>query len=146
MLVMSKAQPQPLWRGGRAVQVLLCTGEASDGPLAQRIADLGGVVEEVDELYTALSHVLEDPAGYHLLVIDCDSATAADYRAAQEAVRKLGEVISRVPVILISRDCREHQFPQDRLAATRLSAPVSPLSLRMGFEHALRDRLAYLAA
>jgi len=45
-------------------------------------------------------------------------------------------------VILVSRDCPNQVFPAERRAPIVLRAPLSAVSLRVGFEHALRDRLA----
>ena len=50
---------------------------------------------------------------------------------------------ARVPVILVSRDCGEQRFPEDRKSPTLLRAPLSSVALRVGFEHALRDRFFY---
>jgi hypothetical protein len=58
----------------------------------------------------------------------------------------LGEVARRLPVILVSRECQQQQFPEDRGDAVVLRAPLSAVSLRVGFEHALRDRLLMRAA
>jgi CheY-like chemotaxis protein len=131
---------------GWGVRVLLLSTEGEAGPIARRLAGLGGKVEVADELFAALAEVLDDPAGYALFVVDCDSDGVGGLEAAQRAVQMLGGAMARVPVILVSRECHQQQFPQDRSQATQLRAPLSAVSLKVGFEHALRDRLIYQAA
>ena len=58
----------------------------------------------------------------------------------------LGETAHRVSVILVSAECRDQRFPQERSAPVVLRAPLSAVSLKVGFEHALRERLLYQAA
>ncbi len=131
---------------GKAVRVLLLTSEAESGQIGRRLAGLGGKVDVVEELFSALSDLIDDPAGYGLFVVDCDSLTVGGLDAAMRSMQMLGEVAQRVPVILISTECREQRFPSDRSAPTVLRAPLSAVSLKVGFEHALRDRLMYQAA
>jgi hypothetical protein len=131
---------------GWGVGVLLLSSEGEDGPVARRLAALGGKVDVADELFAALSEVIDDPAGYALFVVDCDSDGVGGLDAAQRAVHMLGNLMTRVPVILVSRDCQQQQFPADRTLPTVLRAPLSAVSLKVGFEHALRDRLMYQAA
>jgi hypothetical protein len=131
---------------GFGVRVLLLTDEASTDPLARKLGALGGQIDIITEMFTALSEVIEDPLGYALFVIDCDSAGIGGLEGGQRAIHRLGEASGRISVILISKDCKEQSFPEDRLAPTQLRAPLSTVSLRVGFEHALRDRLAYRKA
>lgn len=131
---------------GWGVRVLLLSSEAEDGPIARRLASLGGKVDVADELFAALSEVIDDPAGYGLFVVDCDADGVGGLEAAQRAVQMLSGAMARIPVILVSQDCRQQQFPAERTEAVVLRAPLSAVSLKVGFEHALRDRLAYLAA
>jgi hypothetical protein len=97
-------------------------------------------------MFTALSEVLDDPMGYGLFVIDCDSTNVDGLEGGKRAVKIMAEVVGRVPVILVSKECKEQIFPEDRQKPTQLRAPLSAVSLRVGFEHALRDRLAYRIA
>jgi hypothetical protein len=131
---------------GRAVPVLLLTSEGEAGMMGRRLASLGTRVDVVDELFSAISELIDDPAGYALLVVDCDGANVGGLEAAQKAVRMLGEVAQRVSVILVSSECREQRFPPDRTQPVLLRAPLSAVSVKVGFEHALRDRLTYYAA
>lgn len=128
------------------IRVLLLSSEGEGGQTSRRLAGMGGQVDMADELYQALSEVIDDPAGYGLFVVDCDSAKVGGLEAARRAMAMLGDVALRVPVILISTECAEQRFPMDRATPTTLRAPLSTVSLKVGFEHALRDRLMYRAA
>ena len=125
---------------GFGIRALLVTGDGSDNPIRHRLAGLGSLVEATDDLFIGLEAVIEDPAGYGLLVIDCDAVGGME--AGRRSFTMLGEVARRVPVILISTDCKGQEFPEDRCAPVLLRAPLSLVSMRVGFEHALRDRLA----
>lgn len=125
---------------GFGVRVMLVT-QAQDGNiLPHRLAGLGGKVEMVDDLFVGLEAVIEDPAGYGLCVIDCDAI--GGLAAGRRAHELLADVSRRVPVILLSQECTTQEFPEQRGAAVVLRAPASGISLRVGFEHALRERLA----
>ena len=143
MQVIRSLEQTPSSPVGYGIRVLLCSTEGQAGPLARKLASLGGQVDLFDEVFTSLSEVIADPMGYALLVIDCDSASIGGLEAGQRAVMMLGETASRVPVILVSQDCSQQHFPEDRLSPTQLRAPLSSVSLRVGIEHALRERLAY---
>lgn len=132
--------PSPV---GIGVRVLLLSPDGEASEIVQRLQRLGGQVEVVDEVFTALSQVLDDPVGYGLFVLDCDTVNLGGLDGGMRAVHMMGELVSRVPVILVSSDTGEQRFPEDRLMPTQLRAPLSALSLRIGFEHALRERLAY---
>ncbi len=131
---------------GWGIRVLLLSGEGESGLTSRRLASLGGQVEVEAELFAALSAVIDDPAGYALFVLDCDGANVGGLEAGRRAVQMLGDVAERVPVILVSRDCGEQRFPNDRSQPTVLRAPLTSVSLRVGFEHALHDRLFYRVA
>lgn len=125
---------------GFGIRALLVTGMMADNVIRHRLAGLGSVVEMTDDLFIGLEAVLEDPAGYGLLVIDCDSIGGID--AGRRAFAMLGEMSRRMPVILVSSECKDQMFPEDRSAPVTLRAPLSMVSMRVGFEHALRDRLS----
>jgi hypothetical protein len=128
---------------GWRVRVLVLAASEGDA-LVPRVAALGGPVEVETELYAALAALIDDPSGYGLFVMDCDAFGGAE--AAALARRTLAAVQSRVPVILLCAAHARHDFPQERAVPVTLRAPVSAVSLRVGFEHALRDRLAWRAA
>ncbi len=131
---------------GWGIRVLLLSCEGESGLTSRRLAALGGQVEVEQELFAALSALIDDPTGYALFVLDCDGANVGGLEAGRRAVQMLGDITARVPVILVSRECGEQRFPSDRTAPTVLRAPLTSVSLRVGFEHALHDRLAYRAA
>ncbi len=131
---------------GRAVRVLLLTSEGEAGQMGRRLASLGAKVDVVDELFGALSDLIDDPAGYALLVVDCDSCNVGGLESALKAMKMLGDVAQRVSVILVSSECRDQRFPQERTAPVVLRAPMTAVSLKVGYEHALRERFLYQAA
>jgi CheY-like chemotaxis protein len=131
---------------GWGVRTLLLSCEGENGPLQRRLASLGSKVDVVDELFAALSEVIDDPMGYALLMIDCDCPGVGGLEAALRAVQMMGQTGARVPVILVSSECKTQTFPTDRMAPTVLRAPTSAVSLKVGFEHALRERLFFQAA
>lgn len=128
---------------GLGTRVMLVTMDGADGMLTRRLAGLGGQVECQAELFTGLSQLIDDPYGYGLFVAECDAFGGLDQ--VRRACLALGEQAARVPVILVSRECPTQIFPTDRHAPVVLRSPVSAVSLRVGFEHALRDRLALRA-
>lgn len=125
---------------GFGIRVLLVTSESLQNPVRHKLAGLGSLVELTDDLFLGLESAIEDPAGYGLFVIDCDVIGGLD--AGRRAFAMLAEVARRLPVILISRECQQQQFPEDRSTPVVLRAPLSSVSMRVGFEHALRDRLS----
>lgn len=125
---------------GFGIRVMLVTAQGEAGPIAARLAGLGSLLEVTDEVFAGLEAVIDDPLGYGLLVLDCDCLGGIG--AGLRAVAMLTGCRRRVPVILIGSDCTAQSFPEDRDAPTLLRAPVTAVSLRVGFEHALRERLA----
>lgn len=128
---------------GWGVRVLVLAGTAQDA-LVARIAGLGAPCDVETELYAALSAIIDDPTGYGLFVIDCDAVGGPD--AAKRALAHLSAVQSRLPVILVGHDGSGLIVPEDRNAPFCLRAPLSVSNLRVGFEHALRDRLFWRSA
>lgn len=125
---------------GWGIRVLLLSAEVTGGRTLRQLAGLASSVETTDELYTALSTLIDDPVGYGLFVVECDAFGGLE--AGQRALLLLADCKSRVPTILISGECREQIFPEDRCKPTLLRAPLSSVSMRVGFEHVLRDRFA----
>jgi hypothetical protein len=62
------------------------------------------------------------------------------WAAGQRAFRLLGEAALRVTMIVFSAECSEQVFPYSRESPTILRAPLTAISLRVGFEQALRAR------
>lgn len=128
---------------GWGVRVMLLTAQP-EGLVARRLAGLGGTIEAETEFYAGLSAMIDDPVGYGLFVMECDGLGGAEAGARAQAT--LAAVNSRIPAILISTEFTAQVFPQGREAPVCLRAPLSAVSLRVGFEHALRDRLMWHAA
>ena len=125
---------------GYGIRVLLIADEGSGAGLQRQLAGLGGVVEQKNEVFEGLEALIDDPYDYGLCVIDCALAGGID--AGRRAVQMLSVASRRVPVILVSTECKGQEFPLEQHAPVVLRAPASSVSLRVGFEHALRDRLA----
>ena len=99
-----------------------------------------------DELFAALSEVIDNPAGYALFLVDCDADGVGGLEAAQREVQMLGDAMAHVPLLLVSRDCRKQRFAAERNQPTVLPAPLSAAALKMGFEHPPRERLLFQTA
>lgn len=131
---------------GWGVRVMLLTSaeEVTHSKSAVRIAGLGGHVEIENEAFSALDTLILDETGYGLLVIECDSF--GGLAAGRNLVSMLHKGDVSLPVILVSSECTEQEFPYEGNAPVVLRAPISAVSLRVGFEHAMRDRLVFQAA
>jgi hypothetical protein len=123
---------------GWSVRAMLVS-TAPEAESARRLAGLGLHVECVGDIYTALSLVTEDPNHTDMLVVDCDGT--GGLAEARRIVKLMGEVMLRVPVILISAECSVQSFALERHEPTVLRAPLSAVSLRVAFEHVLRGKL-----
>jgi hypothetical protein len=128
---------------GWGVRALVLAAEV-EGPLTRRLAGLGCAVEVAGEMYEGLAALLDDPAGYGLVVIDCDAFAGED--AAERVRRTILGAGLHVPLLLVGSRFQRQDFPEDRDRPTCLRAPVSAVALRVGFEHAMRDRLLWGAA
>jgi hypothetical protein len=127
---------------GRGLRIML-TGASADSAVADKLARLGGAVEAEPEAFMALSMVMDDPNGYSLFVIDADGLGGAE--EAQRICGLLKGAFPRLPVIIVGAHAGEQSFPEDIERPVRLRAPVSAVSLRVGFEHALRERMMWNA-
>ena len=94
---------------------------------ANEIAALGGTVEQEDEMFTALSAVIDDPTGYGLFVMDCDGY--GGLAAGRTAFAMLGGLTERIAVILIADDCPAQSISDDRAAPMLLRPPLSSAAL-----------------
>lgn len=128
---------------GWGVRVLMLA-DGVDRGAEERLVGLGGKVDTETELYTALATMMDDPLGYGLFVMDTDAFGGIE--AGLRAFQMLRAADVRIPVILVGRDCGRQVFPEERSAPILLQAPVSMVSLRVGFEHALHDRIIWRAA
>lgn len=131
---------------GWGVRVLFLTAaeDVTQSKAAVRIAGLGGSVEIENEAFAALDTLNLDETGFGLLVIECDSFGGLE--AGRNLVSMMHKGKVSLPVILLSSDCTEQEFPYEGNLPVVLRAPISAVSLRVGFEHAMRDRLVFQAA
>lgn len=125
---------------GFAVPVLLLSDQPEGGVPGRRLLGLGSRLVVEAEVDCAVQAAVDRPSGFGLFVIDCDGIGGLE--AGRRAFFALGAAALQVPVILLSSEARAQAFPDDRSAPIVLRAPVSAVSLRVGFEHALRDRPA----
>jgi hypothetical protein len=138
MQILRPFDPHSIAPVGRSIRVMVIGVASRAALLAERLANLGGAIDAEQDLYTGLEAVIEDPAGYGLCVIECDAI--GGLALGRRAYALMGDAALRVPVILVSGECKQQEFPQDRGKPVVLRGPASKLSMRMGFEHALRDR------
>lgn len=131
---------------GWGVRVLLLSAvsEPAQSKAAVRIAGLGGVVECESDAFSALDTLFFDNTGYGLFVIECDAYGGLETGRSLVSMMHKGEV--SIPVILLSSECVEQEFPREFNGPVVLRAPISAVSLRVGFEHAMRDRLVFKVA
>lgn len=129
---------------GWGVRVLLLsqTGGEGAGRVADRIAGFGGLVEPETDLFQAIETVAGDATGFGLFIMECDGYGGLE--AGLRAASLLGRAQETTQIILISRDVQRQEFPSLQGQPILLRAPLSAVSLRVGFEHALRDRTVYL--
>ncbi|THD84862.1 hypothetical protein E7811_03815 [Aliigemmobacter aestuarii] len=130
---------------GLGIRAILA-GTAGKGvdQVAERLTLAGVIVDPVGDVFTAMSALIDDPADYALLVVRV--ASGEQVEDLERNLRRLGDLRRRIPVIIISEDCREQAFPNDRAEAIRLRAPLSAVSLRVALEHGLRDRVMWRIA
>lgn len=129
---------------GFGIRALLISDRGENSPLLQRLAGLGCRVEVIEDVYSALDWVVDGPDELELIVVDCDCAGGlALGKRAHALLTATGRCI---PTLLISRETSEQQFPTSRYEPTVLRAPLSSVALRVGFEHALQERLLFARA
>jgi hypothetical protein len=129
--------------GVRTILLAEPDGVATD-QTAHLLASLGGIVHRDDDIFSALDTVIGHTSGFGLFVVECDSFGGLD--AGRQIVSMLRKVVAEMPVILISADCGEQIFPAGLHDPVILRVPLTAVSLRVGFEHAMRDRLIVAAA
>jgi hypothetical protein len=127
---------------GRGFRVMLAGADAND-PVADKLARLGGEVEAEPEGFMALGAVMDDPQGYGLFVISVDGVGGDE--SAKRICSLLKGAYPRLPVIIIGGQCRDQSFPEEIVEPVQLRAPLSSISLRVGFEHAMRERMMWNA-
>lgn len=126
---------------GVRVMLLSPVADASSSKAAVRISGLGGAVEVETDAFAALEALVREPTRHGLLVVECDSFGGLE--AGRSLVSMLHKKGVSVPTILLTSDCAEQEFPYERREPVVLRYPVSAVSLRVGFQHAMRDRLVF---
>lgn len=139
MQILTRRDHPPASHPSNGVRVMLLT-DRPQGNAARRLASYGTLVETEDELYAALSTILDDPMGYDLFVMECDSFGGIG--AAERAVAALIAADARMRVMLVSKDFDGPAYPLGRRSAVCLPDGVPEAGFRRGFDHALRDRAA----
>ncbi|MFT4151131.1 MAG: hypothetical protein QM656_13115 [Paracoccaceae bacterium] len=125
---------------GWGLRVMLLTADraGAEGATARRLSGAGGRVEAEGEMFAALSAVIDDPAGYGLVVIECDGFGGLE--AGHRAHKLLRQAGLQIAVVLIGTDCVEQRFPEDSTLPTELRAPLTGVALRVALEHVTRYR------
>jgi len=146
MQVFRQIDPSAVMLAGWGVRVMLLAAddEESAGQTAHRLAGLGGVVQCEDDVFVALDAMICNASGFGLFVVDCDPFGGLS--AGHQILSMLRKGVADLPVILITADCGEQVFPTGLHDPIILRAPLTAVSLRVGFEHAMRDRLIIPAA
>ena len=106
--------------------------------MAMRLSGLGAGMIHAEDVYAAVQFLRDDPGAYGLLIADCDSLGGMSQ--GDKLFRMLGEAAQQLPVILTATELEEQVFPTDNSAPIRLRAPLTPVALRLGVEHATRAR------
>ena len=117
---------------GWSVQAMIASAEGEKGNTALRVAKLSGQVVHHNELYDALSALMDDPRAADILIVDCDSY--GGLAVGRRAFAMLSEEVRRFPMILISKECATQTFPFVREAPIVLRAPLTAVALRVAYE------------
>lgn len=129
---------------GFGVRALMISDLGVDSPMWHKLAKLGCTLEVAEDVYSALDRIVDGPEQFELIVIDCDTSGGLALGLRTHAILKsTGRCI---PLILVSAETADQSFPNSRYEPTLLRAPSSSISLRVGFEHALQERLLYSRA
>ncbi|MFT7059860.1 MAG: hypothetical protein ACJASV_002373 [Pseudorhodobacter sp.] len=146
MQVFRQIDPEAAALVGWGVRVMLLTPDRIDAKskTAVRLAGLGGIVEAEHDVFAAIETMINNATGFGLFVVECDAFGGLEAGHQIISMMHKGGVI--LPSILVSQDCNEQLFPDEPHEPIVLRAPLSAVGLRVGFEHALRDRLIYAAA
>lgn len=119
--------------------VYLSAADLSDiEPMAMRLSGLGAGMIHAEDVYSAIQILRDDPGAFGLLIADCDSL--GGMAEGDKLFRILGASAQQLPIILTASDLAEQVFPTDNSAPIRLRAPLTPVALRLGVEHASRAR------
>ncbi|MFV0490503.1 MAG: hypothetical protein ACK5M4_01620 [Pseudorhodobacter sp.] len=141
-----KLLAEPVILGGWGVHVLLLASEetAESQLTCARLADFGCIVEEESDFYIAAEILGGDQTRFGLFVMDCDAL--GGLAEGRRLIALLRHAAPAIPVILLSSECGQQYFPEDERQPVILRKPLSVVSLRVGFSHAMRHRLVCSAA
>lgn len=129
---------------GFGVRTLLISETEEGGRICPRLAGMGCQIDIIEDVYSALDRVVDGPDEFELIVIDCDNSGGLALGLRAHALLKAtGRCI---PMILVSREITEQHFPASRYDATLLRAPLSAVSIRVGLEHVLQERMLFARA
>jgi hypothetical protein len=120
------------------VRVLLLS-DVEAGRTARRLARCGSHVDVEETLEIALTRLRQDPMGYDLFVMDCDSYGGIS--GGERAVSSLIAAEAKMRVMLVSREFDEPALPFGRRTAVCLPVAAGDEDFRKGFDHVLRDRV-----
>lgn len=131
---------------GWGVRVLLLAPNGGEGGarIAERLQGFGGLIETEYDKFAALEALQSDSTGFGLFVMECDPYGGLE--AGRRVISMIGRAAERTRVILISREVAVQTFPEEPSQPILLRSPLSAVALRVGFEHALRERQVYQAA
>ena len=97
MQVIRSFEEQEFSQVGWSARAMLVSA-VPDSVSVRRLAGLGLQVQMVEDVYTAMSEVIEDPSHCDLLVVDCDGL--GGLAEMRRVVKLMGNTMLRVPVIL----------------------------------------------
>lgn len=131
---------------GWGVHVLFLTAEGceTDRWVRNRLAGLGAIVEAESDFYVAVDRLSGRTEGFGLFIMDCDAHGGLE--EAQRLLPFLRQIAPSIPVAFLSSQSAQHAFPEDERQPVILRKPLSAVSLRVGFSHAMRHRLVCPAA
>ena len=129
---------------GFGVRTLMISEDVEAGVLYSRLAGMGCQIDVIADVYSALDRIVDGPDEFELIVIDCD--TSGGLALAKRAHALLKATGRCIPMMLVSREVSAQQFPSSRYEPTVLRAPLSAVSLRVGFEHVLQERMMFARA
>ncbi len=118
----------------------MIVGGAGIAATAEACLDLGLEIEIADEIYDALADVADDPKGYSVFVLDCDSFGGIE--AGRRTSLWLSRIAPRVAVILVTRTGTPHaqDSASGQHAPTVLCRPQTTTSVRHALQHAFGAR------
>jgi hypothetical protein len=119
----------------------LCAGGAAMGRLEHVVASFGFELDRFDDIFTALSHLADDPRGYDLFFIDC--GLVGGLAAGQRIAQKLQAMAIRLPLVLIEVAGKTGLSDSDD-GPIVLTKPDCADAVQRALQCALRNRLHWV--